>query len=142
MKLQEEVASMRRMSKILSRYSYPVKELQDEIDIYPLKTRTLMIDGYEVIVHLNIAEYGRFNIEILQLESARSIFLPMHLLVKMGKLFLGGEEICYIEFYRNNRKVYCWTVRRRGDTALPPLGDILPRDFEGFSFYVAKPETN
>jgi len=142
MKLQEEVEGMRRMSKMLSRYSYPVKDLKDEIDIYPLKTRTLTVDGYEVITHLNIAEYGRFNIEILQLESARSIYLPMHLLVKLGKMFLGSEEVCYIEFYRNNRKVYCWTVRRKGDTCLPPLGEILPREFEGFSFYVAKPETN
>lgn len=142
MKLQDEVASMRRMSTMLSRYSYPVKSLQDEMDIYPLKTRTLMVDGYEVIIHLNIAEYGRFNIEILQLESARSIYLPMRLLVKIGKLFLGSEQICYMEFYRNNRKVYCWTLRRKGDTALSPLGDISEREFEGFSFYVAKPETN
>jgi hypothetical protein len=142
MKLQEEVASMRRMSEMLSCFSYPVKELQDEIDIYPLKTRTLIVDGYEVIAHLNIAEYGRFKIEILQLESARSIYLPMHLLVKIGKMFLGSEEVCYIEFYRNNRKVYCWTVRRKGDTCLPPLGETLHREFDGFSFYVAKPESN
>jgi hypothetical protein len=130
------------MSKMLSRYSYPVRDLKDDIDIYPLKTRTLTVDGYEIIVHLNITEYGRFNIEILQLESVRSIYLPMHLLVKLGRMFLGSKEICYIDFYRNNRKVYCWTVRRKGDTPLPPLGEVLPREFDGFSFYVAKPETN
>jgi hypothetical protein len=77
-----------------------------------LKTRDIIVDGYEITICYSKADYkDRFCLS-LQIVNVYSMFLPFRLLIKIAKEFLGEKNLYLTDIYRENRKLYCWTCWR------------------------------
>ena len=128
------------MARQLVPLTYPKVHFSEEQEILILKQRQLTIDGYDVIVCYSEADYEKYLLRSLQIQSAQhGPFLPFTIVCKLGKIFLGSDNLSYIEFFRNNRKVYCWTVKCRGENILPPGSKTRPGSYEGFKFRILHP---
>lgn len=130
---------MKGMAELLVPHTFPVVDFKAEQDIILLKQRSIVVDGYEIVVCFSRADYGDYFLESLQLQSAFAPFLPFNIVCKLGRAFLGSENLSYIEFFRNNRKVYCWTLKSRNGRPLPPDKKTLPGCYEGFEYSVLSP---
>lgn len=137
--LNKYVREMRCAAKQLIPWTYPKVNFEEEQEILALKQRTFFLDGYPIGVLYSEADYDDCIMKSVQIQSAMSPFLPFNLVCKIGKAFLGTKNISYIEFYRNNRKVYCWTVRVRNGVVLSPGQRTKQACFEGFQYRILHP---
>ena len=127
------------MAEMLLPFTFPKVGFKVEQDILLLKYRSLTVDGYELSICFSKADYEKYFLESVQIQAAYAPFLPFNLVCKLGRSFLGDESLSYIEFLRNNRKVYCWTMKSRNGRPLPPDNKTTPGSFEGFDFSVLQP---
>lgn len=131
---------------MLMPYTYPQSDPGDEDDITMLKTTEIVVDGYHVIVHLNIADYNDRTLNTLQIFGRDLPFLPFTLVVKIARKFLGSECLFLTEIYQENRKVYCWTlIKDKYGKARPyPVNKKLKKvhrcSFEGFDYILMDPK--
>lgn len=137
------VAEMRSMGDYLARIRNPEMLLDDEEQISVLKSREIVVDGYDVLVHYGkVLSNGRL-IECLQCQGRIDPFLPFFLVFKIARKFLGDKHLCFIDTYIDNKKVYCWTLKTDWDGN--PLavrdGVIEVVDFEGMSFSYLDPQS-
>lgn len=137
--LTETVKEMKGLAEILVPYTFPRVDFRTEQEILVLKQRTQTVDGYEVTMCYSKADYGDYTLQSLQLQSAAATFLPFVLVCKLGKVFLGETNLSYIEFIKNNKKIYCWTTKSQGDRLLPADQRSHPGNFEGFQFNILCP---
>ncbi len=137
--LAKSVDNMKTVARFLVPYTFPKVPFGQEQEILALKHRSMTIDGYDMSVCYSEADYGQYTLKSLQVQSEHSPFLPFHLICKVGKIFLGSRGLSYIEFFRNNRKVYCWTVKSKNGSLLPPGKKTKPGYFEGFEFRILHP---
>ncbi len=137
--LAKSVDEMKAVARLLIPYTFPKVPFEEEQEILALKYRGMTVDGYDVTVCYSEADYGDYTLKSLQIQSAQSPFLPFHLICKIGRIFLGSNGLSYIEFFRNNRKVYCWTVKSRNGNPLPPGKKTKRGVFEGFEFRILHP---
>ena len=135
---------MEAVAKRLTNFTFPRIPPWEEIDTDCLKVRNLVIDGYDIIIHLSRADYQDCDVESLEICSPLSPFLPMYLVCKIGAKFLGSHNLKYAELFRNGRKIYVWTV------ALDERGRPIPldetrttqRNYEDFTFCCIDQEIN
>tara|TARA_Y100000034_G_scaffold127552_1_gene180492 strand:- start:1700 stop:2206 length:507 start_codon:yes stop_codon:yes gene_type:complete len=137
--LQKVVEEMRRLAQHLVPYTFPKVEFQEEQEILPLKQRRVTVDGYDVVICFSEADYGEYTLLSLQVQSAQSPFLPFTLICKVGQVFLGVKHLSYIEFFRNNKKVYCWTIKTKEGRLLRPGKMTKAGSYEGFDFRILHP---
>lgn len=139
MNLKQKLQKMRHMAEKLMPITYPRVDFKKEQDIMMLKQSTIMIDGYEVVLCASKANYDSYMLESLQLQATNHPFLPFNLVCKVGKECFGTEGLSYIDFFKNNKKVYCWAVKSFEGEILPP-GDKCERaSFEGLDFSLLAP---
>ena len=138
-KLTKTVKQMKSIARMLIPHTYPKVEFEHEQEVSLLKQKTITIDGYEVVLCYSEALYPDHVLRSLQIQSAYSPFLPFVLICKIAQEFLGTNNLSYIEFFRNNRKVYCWTVKFRDGELLPPGSKTKPGNYEGFEFRILSP---
>jgi hypothetical protein len=136
--LDYQVDEMRRVANLLMPDTYPKVTFEDEQVILPLKQRVVRIDGYDVVVCFSRAEYPGYVLESLQIQSIYSPFLPFSLVCKIGRIFLGNRHLSYVEFFRDSRKIYCWTVKREDGVAVAPYRSS-PGNYEGFKYRILNP---
>jgi len=117
--------NLRRVADHLIPYNFPLAAMELEDDIGTLKRMALTVDGYDVVVCFNKADYEDYYLEVFQVFSRYSIYLPFHLVVKMACSMLGNQHLSFIEFYQDNRKVYCWSV------CVDDSGKPIPSQTEG-----------
>lgn len=132
--LDQHVGEMKAMARQLLPYTFPQVDFKVEQDILILKQRTITVDGYDVLACLSEADYGKYILESLQLQASFAPFLPFTLVCKIGRAFLGDKNLSFIDFFKNNRKVYCWTRNLRDDRPLPPDKKSKPGSYEGFEY--------
>lgn len=137
--IKQCVTEMKDLSEILVPLTYPKADFKIEQDILLFKQRTVVFDGYELIVCYSKADYGKYFLESLQLQSTYAPFLPFIVVCKLGRAFLGENHICYIEFFKNNRKVYCWTLKTKNNKSLAPSKKMKTVVYEGFEFNLLQP---
>jgi len=130
---------MKYMARFLLPWTFPTVEFREEQDILIFKQRTIIVDGYEVILCYSEANYEQYILKSLQVQSAHAPFLPFTLVCKIGRAFLGSSNLSYIEFFRNNKKVYCWTIKSKNGQLLPPGRKTRPGSYEGFEFRILHP---
>ena len=138
-KLTKTIKDMRSMASTLIPYTYPKADFKDEQDVLCLKQRTITVDGYEVILCYSDAEYKEYVLSSLQIQPVQGPFLPFTLICKLGKEFFGYKNVSYIEFFRNNNKVYCWTIKSREGRRLFPGKKTKPSSYEGYKFRILHP---
>jgi hypothetical protein len=138
-KLAEEVGQMKAMAEKLLSLTFPAATLNDEEDTLFLKQRLLIVDGYEIMVRYSKADYGEYFLESLQIQSAIAPFIPFIVVCKLGRAFLGPHHLSYAEFFRSNKKVYCWALRSREGRPLLPDKKNKPGSYEGFEYSILPP---
>lgn len=137
--LPQAVEEMKSMAEVLLPFTFPVVDFKVEQEVLLLKQRTLTVDGYDILTCYSKAEYHDYFMESLQVQSAFAPFLPFTVVCKLGRVFLGLHGLSYIEFFRNNKKVYCWTLKSREGRPLPPDKQTKPGSYEGFEFSILQP---
>lgn len=140
--LGQHITEMRNLGEVLVPYNYPLAPAEWESDINILKMREITVDGYTVVAHYSKADYETHYLETLQLLGKNCPFLPFCLVCKLGSKFLGQDGLSLIEFFRDNRKVYCWTltVDRDGQPIPNPYEPETEHcTYEGFSYHYMHP---
>ena len=139
-KLKRHIKEMKGMANYLMPYTYPLVDFRDEQDILILKQRSIIVDGYEVVVTLNKSDYGKYHIINLNIKSAQSPFLPFNVVCNLARSFLGSHHLTYAEFLKDNKKIYCWNQKltTKGQS-LPPSEEMESGSYEGFEYNIIRP---
>lgn len=127
------------MAEMLIPHTYPKVPFEHEQDVLVLKQRRITVDGYEITICLSRADYDDYYLDSLQIQNTSYPFLPFNLVCKLGRAFLGKQNLSYIDFVKDNRKVYCWTLRVRDEQPLPPSKKSQKSSYEGFEYSILAP---
>lgn len=143
-KLDEIIEGMRELGDVLIPYNYPKAPpqmtLEDDLAIF--KHKEAIVDGYPIILHYQKADYENHFLETLQIYGKNSPFLPFGLICKLAKRFLGKHHLSLVELFKDNRKIYIWSVcvdRRGRPIAAPYEIDTEECNFEGFNYLYMQP---
>lgn len=139
--LDAAVLNMRAVGDILMPYNPPAAPDSEEV-LGVLKIRETTVDGYEVVLYFTKSDYGNHITEVFQVYGSNSTFLPFHLVCKLAKKFLGDKELSFVELFKSNRKIYCWTVNtdRDGKPIQSPFKIKLhDRDYQGWHYSALEP---
>lgn len=135
--LERQADEMKRVVRHLTPYSFPKGNIEDETDLLPLKNRAIVVDGYDVSLTLSESDFDSYMVESLQIQGVYTPFLPFYVVCKVARAFLGEAGLSHADFVKNNRKIYCWTARRKGGKTLKPKAPQLK--YEGFTYSMLKP---
>lgn len=142
-KFDSKMDALRNLAMGLVPYNFPLGPVELEYYIAPLKRTEMDIDGYSVVVHFNRASYNDHYLESFQVYNKYAPFLPFCLVTKMARKALGSHHLSLVEFYQEDRKVYCWSVclDTRGRPIASPMKERSDsRVFEGFHYAYMTPE--
>lgn len=137
--LDKAVMEMKNMADMMVQYTFPVATVQSENDTALLRQRTMVVDGYELVVCLSKADYGDHFMYSLRIQSTMVPFVPFVVVCKLGRAFLGDRNLSYVEFFVSNRKLYCWMLKTKNGVPMPPDEDDIPSSYEGFAFSILRP---
>jgi len=119
--LDEIVHGMKAIGEVLVPFNFPrvpYNFLEDDLGIF--RAREVVIDGYSLFLHYQKSDYGEYFIESLQIHNLKSPFLPFCLICKLGKRFLGSDYLSLVEIFKENRKIYVWSVSsNKNDQPIP-----------------------
>lgn len=141
--LDEIVKRMKGMGEILVPYNFPNNfshEVEDDLAIF--KEREAIIDGISVFLNYQKSDYKTYFIETLQVFGKSTPFLPFSMVCKLGKRFLGHQHLSLVEVFKDNRKIYIWSVCVDFDNKaiVAPFESNTERcEFEGFSYLYLQP---
>lgn len=110
MNLDRHIKELRACGEYLAPFNFPKGTLEDDSDFLFLKLREIVIDGYNIIVYYNKAEWLNNKLITLQIMGKYTPFLPFSLVCKIVKRFLGDKNLSFVDFMLENTKVYCWTL--------------------------------
>lgn len=142
-KFDSRMDVLRNMAYQLVPYNFPIGPVEIEYFISPLKRSEVEVDGYSVVIHLNRASYNDHFLESFQVYNKYAPFLPFALVAKLARKALGSHHLSLVEFYQEDKKVYCWSVclDARGRPIESPMKERTDkRMFEGFSYAYMTPE--
>ena len=114
-----------------------------EYYIAPLKKSEAEVDGYSIVIHFNRASYNDHYLESFQVYNKYAPFLPFSVVTKLARKALGSHHLSLVEFYQEDRKIYCWSVclDERGRPIASPMKERSDsRVFEGFQYAYMTPE--
>lgn len=133
--LSKTVKEMKSMADMLVPHTWPQADFKVEQDVLCLKQRIITVDGYEVNVCLSRADYKKYILDSLQIQSQNGPFIPFNIVCKIGIVFFGKTLLSYIDFFRNDKKVYCWAIKHFDGKILNP-SHSEPAEFEGFKYQI------
>lgn len=139
----EKIENLRNLGERLVPYNFPLGKIEDEYYISALKKSEAVVDGYTVIFHFNKAKYSNHSIETFQVYNKHAPFLPFFLVAKLAKKVLGSHFLYLIEFYQDDKKIYCWTVclNERGIPIFSPMKEKSEvKVFEDFEYFELNPD--
>jgi len=138
--LRKHVNDMKKMANMLIPHTFPLVDYEEEMDVLILKQKSFAVDGYEVVVSLSRADYRKYHLVSLQIQSGSSPFLPFNVVCNLARAFLGPKYLSYVEFLKGGKKIYCWTVRITPEGRfLLPSKETEPSVYEGFEYNVVNP---
>lgn len=144
-KIEGSIRELKALGKILVPYNYPHKdsEAADE-DLLIFKSRKYVVDGYSIVAHYQRCDYVDYYLDVLQLYGDYSTFLPISVNCKLAKMFLGNNELSLIETYKDQKKIYCWTVyvdRNEKVIECPTRSrdEMSSRTYDGFKYFYLPP---
>jgi hypothetical protein len=134
--LDEIIARMRTVGEQLTPYNYPQADPKLEDDLNIIKTKEFVVDGYEILIHFSRADHRAYVVETVQVLGKNTAFLPFCVVVKVARKFLGNHHLNLVEFFKDNRKIYCWTISldHRGCPVPHQAEQVVPQKFEGFEY--------
>ena len=135
--------NLRNLSRDLVPYNFPLGPVELEYYLSPLKRSEAEADGYSLVFHFNRAAYNDHYLESFQVYNKYAPFLPFSLVTKLARKALGSHQLALVEFYQEDKKVYCWSVclDSRGRPIASPMKERTEtREFEGFTYAYMRPE--
>lgn len=108
--LEDIIEEMRNVGDLIIDHNFPKMPILPEDDLIFFKQREVVIDGYSVTVNYQKSDYGDIFMETLQIYGTNAPFLPFNLICKLGKRFLGSHNLSLVELFKDNKKIYIWTV--------------------------------
>ena len=141
-KLDQIVRGMKALGEVLVPFNFPLAPLTTEDDLGLFKAREAMVDGYKLYIHYQKSDYSIYFIETLQIHNTASPFLPFGLICKLGKRFLGNSHLSLVEMFRDNRKIYLWSLctdKQGNSLALPNNPQVEKCVYEGFHYSYLQP---
>lgn len=141
-KLNDIIRNVRALGEMLIPYNFPQSLSKMEDDLAIFKEREIIIDGYPIILHYQKADYEKYFLESLQIYGTNSPFLPFNLICKLGKRFLGSKYLSLVEIFKENRKIYIWSVCVNKDgKSIPSPEELVTEEceFEGFNYLYMQP---
>lgn len=142
-KFDEKMDMLRNLGQDLVPYNFPLGPVEIEYYISPLKRCEVEVDGYPIVFHFNRASYNDHFLESFQVYNKYAPFLPFCLVAKLARKALGSHHLSLVEFYQEDKKIYCWSVciDQRGRPIASPLKErVDSRVFEGFQYGYMRPE--
>jgi len=142
-KLDEIVDNLRKIGEYLVPLNYPKNDPSLENDIAILKSANISVDGYDLIIKFSKADYTEYILETLQITGRDFIFLPFDVIVKLGRRILGGHELSLVEFFQDNKKIYCWSVSTNDEgkpVPSPYKNKSKKCSYEGFEYIYIEPK--
>jgi hypothetical protein len=143
LKLDDIIKRMKSLGNVLVPYNFPkMMPTMMEDDLSVLKQREAVVDGYQIVLNYQKSDYDEYFTEILQIYNKNSPFLPFNLICKLGKRFLGDGNLSLIEIFKDNRKIYIWTVYVDQDgnsIPIPHETESEECEFEGFNYLYMQP---
>jgi len=142
-KFDSKLEALRNLSLHLVPYNFPLGAVELEYYLSTLKRCESEVDGYTVVFHLNRASYGDHSLESFQVYNKYAPFLPFCLVAKLARKALGSHHLSLVEFYQEDKKIYCWSVclDLRGRPMTSPMKERSDsRVFEGFQYAYMLPE--
>lgn len=134
--LDEQIEYMKKVAKSLVAYTAPYATNEDEQKILILKQRTIVVDGYDVVVCLSVADYEKYMLWSLQIQSVYFPFMPFNVICKLGKKFLGDQHLGFFELMKDGKKVYCWTLKEHFGEIISPGKKAKFGSYEGFEYEI------
>ena len=144
-KIERSIQELKALGKTLVPFNYPAKNSEDnDEDLLIFKSRKFVVDGYSLVAHYQRCDYGDYYLDVLQLYGDYSTFLPIAISCKMAKMFLGSRELSLIETYKDQKKIYCWTVYLRKDETVMECpsktrDEMASRTYDGFKYFYVPP---
>lgn len=141
--IQDIVSRMKTLGERLVPYNFPMAPPHVEEDINPSKTVEATVDGYQLVLYYSKADYKNYIVEMFQVFGKNDPFLPFNLVTKLAKTFLGKEGLSLTEVIRDNRKIYCWTLRTDnvGQLIHGQLADEVEEcEYEGMRYVYLRPD--
>jgi len=142
-KLNDIIEQMRSVGEYIMPYSFPhVPVSMEDESLIIFRQRDAVIDGYSITVNYQKSDYGEVFMETLQIFGTKTPFLPFNLVCKLGKRFLGSANLSLVELFKNNRKIYIWTVwvdKQGKPTYSPYEVETEECTFEGLQYSYMQP---
>lgn len=107
-----------------------------------MREREVVVDGYTIFVHYQKTDVGRQQLETLQIFGRNNPFLPFNLICKLAKKLLGSENLCLVELFKNDRKIYIWSLflDKNGESTPSPFADEYEScEYEGLYYSYMQP---
>lgn len=143
-KLEEIIEGMRAVGEMLIPHNFPKAPpsttMEDDLAIF--KQREVIIDGYPIMLHYQKSDYDKHLMETLQIYGKSSPFLPFNLICNLAKRFLGSHHLSLVEIFKDNRKIYIWSVcvDSRGRPIPSPYEmNTEECEFEGLDYLYMQP---
>lgn len=131
-KLDQHIKEIKGLGDLIARYKLPTI---DDKDAACLKLREVYVDGYQMYIHYNKALETDYTLYILQIFGKYTPFLPFNVVVKVVKKFFDKKGISLVDFFQENRKIYCWTLMLdHNDEPITPEENYEEFIFEDFTF--------
>ena len=108
--LEDIITEMRNMGDLLIEHNFPNVPISSEDDLIVFRQRDVVVDGYSVTLNYQKFDYDGLFMETLQIYGTNNPFLPFNLICKLAKKFLGSANLSLVELFKDNRKIYIWTV--------------------------------
>jgi hypothetical protein len=140
--LDETIQELREMGDVLVPYNWPQNDPALENDLNFLKMRQVCVDGYNFSIHFSRADYTTHFMETVQIVGEKTPFLPFATVQKVARKILGEAHLYLIELFKENRKIYCWTLTldREGKPRKPMKKHrSIKQEYNGFSYRYMHP---
>lgn len=142
-KLKDLSEEMRFVANKLIKYTSPKCHPKIEKDLIFIKTRVVIVDGYELVLFFSISQYDKRKHETLHIMSNDFNFLPFNLVSRVGRTFLGNKNLHLVELIKNGKKLYIWNVwldENQNPTEVRVLQMNKTLTFEGWEYKYIYPD--
>jgi len=140
--VDQTISEMVTVGNQLVYYNFPQADPMLEESMTRVKTRLLTVDGYFINVHFSKADYGDRYVETVQIFGEKVPFLPFIVVAKVAKKFLGSAHLSLVEVFKENQKIYCWTVTlAKSGKAIPTVfsHEVETCKFDGWEYLYVDP---
>jgi hypothetical protein len=115
--LKEHADEMRKVGLVLPG--------ENDDDLLALRMREVRVDGHDLVVHYVTSNFDDMALETLNVFGKYIPFVPLTVVCKVVREFLGTQKLALLQIFKDGRRVYQWNVLKNID------GDVVPYPDDG-----------